>query len=72
MIFRSSLDDLLVHPFMKYPKKISSDPHALADEMRQMLGRDSREEKTNEETHLGQFIESSNTSNNPLTLSWEF
>lgn len=71
--FRSSIDELQVHPFMKHPKKLSGDPHALADEMTKFFGSTRNEEKSSTGKPLERaLVDGSSSTSNPLSLSWEF
>ena len=51
-VFRGSVDELLVHPFIKHPKKISNDPQHLAGDMAKILSIYKQEELTHNETNI--------------------
>jgi hypothetical protein len=55
-LFRCSVDELLTHPFVKHPKKISNDPHILADDMAKILEFYIHKESNNTETDIDQLF----------------
>jgi len=69
---RSSIDELLLHPFVKHPKKISNDPQHLAEDMAKILGFYKQKESNDSETNINQIFDDSNNKYNSINLSWEF
>jgi len=55
-LFRCSVDELLTHPFVKHPKKISNDPQILADDMAKILEFYTYKESNNTETNIDQLF----------------
>ncbi len=55
-LFRSSVDELLTHPFVKHPKKISNDPQILADDMAKILEFYTHKESNHTETNIDQLF----------------
>jgi hypothetical protein len=49
------VDELLTHPFLKHPKKISNDPQLLADDMAKNLGFYKEKQLNNTETNPEQI-----------------
>jgi len=82
------VDELLTHPFLKHPKKISNDPQLLADDMAKNLGFYKEKQLNNTESnpeqicgktkkiffriYLFDFIDGSYNKYNSMHLSWEF
>ncbi|UJR09156.1 hypothetical protein I4U23_013404 [Adineta vaga] len=69
---RCSVDELLAHPFVKHPKKISNDPQLLADDMTKLLSSLQEKQLIHTETTMDQIFNRSNNECNSINLSWEF
>ncbi|CAF1093516.1 unnamed protein product [Adineta steineri] len=69
---RHSVDELIMHPFVKHPKKISHDSQHLADDMAKILGFYKAKELNNTEANIEQIFDNSNKKYNSINLSWEF
>jgi hypothetical protein len=56
--FRSSVDELIAHSFVKHPKKISNDPENLAEDIAKLLNIYKRKDSIDSEatTNIDQII----------------
>lgn len=71
--FRSSIDELQIHPFMKSPKKIYADPQVLADEMTKYFNSNRNDEKMSSNMSIEHsLLDVSSSTSNSLSISWEF
>ncbi|CAF1100309.1 unnamed protein product [Adineta ricciae] len=69
---RCTVDDLLTHPFVKHPRKISNDPQLVAEDMAKLLGSYKDKQITQMSTTIDQILDRSNNEYNSINLSWEF
>lgn len=73
--FRSSIDDLCQHSFVKPSKKITANSQLLADDFRKYLGFSKQQEQpshSSDTVHNQIFSDDSKQNSNSINVSWDF